>query len=94
MTASFRQRGDCTDAQVSGALVIHPIHNMLFSLLKRTRSALREAAACVRPEFLFLSDDASFRWIPEQALRQYGAVTRSFESAELAPEAHFSDRET
>src|SRR5580698_6307339 len=34
-----------------------------------------------------VDDDASFRWILERALRQYGAVTQSFESAELALEA-------
>jgi two-component system nitrogen regulation response regulator GlnG len=34
-----------------------------------------------------VDDDASFRWILERALRQYGATTRSFESAELALEA-------
>jgi two-component system, NtrC family, nitrogen regulation response regulator GlnG len=34
-----------------------------------------------------VDDDASFRWLLERALRQYGAITQSFESAELALEA-------
>jgi two-component system nitrogen regulation response regulator GlnG len=34
-----------------------------------------------------VDDDASYRWILERALRQHGATTRSFESAELALEA-------
>jgi two-component system nitrogen regulation response regulator GlnG len=39
-----------------------------------------------------VDDDASFRWILERALRQYGAAARSFESAELALEAFRTGR--
>src|SRR5580658_3822118 len=34
-----------------------------------------------------VDDDATFRWVLERALRQHGATTTSFESAELALEA-------
>src|SRR5580692_3983858 len=39
-----------------------------------------------------VDDDASFRWVLERALSQYGATTRCFESAELALEAFQSGR--
>jgi two-component system nitrogen regulation response regulator GlnG len=39
-----------------------------------------------------VDDDASFRWVLERALRQYGATTQCFESAELALEAFQTGR--
>jgi two-component system nitrogen regulation response regulator GlnG len=44
------------------------------------------------PSVWIVDDDASFRWILERALRQHGAVTRTFESAELALEAFQSGK--